>query len=1134
MLGVGSVLLVASLYLALLFTIASRGEGSKRQGPRPLRYTLALGVHCTTWAFYGTITQAAYYGWWFAPTYAGAILIFLFAHQVQLRMLRVVKRHNLTSIADFIATRYGKSQLLAGWVAVIALIALIPYIALQLRAVTASFATVTGFDASALPWFNDVSTLVALTMMGFAILFGARRLSLSEQHPGLMDAIAFESIVKLGAFLVVGLYVTYSMFDGVSDLFLQAAANPTTEQMLRGVPGGFYIFVTHMLLGALSMFVLPRQFQVTFIENTHEQELRTARWGFPLYLLAINFFILPIALAGGLLVPDAAGTDTFMLALPIAADSALITLTAFIGGLSAATSMVIMATLALSIMIANDLITPLWLRGHRKTGTRLIQSQPALPFTASRILTIRRLTIIAIIALAWGYHQLTEAGLPLVSNGVIAMALLTQLAPAMLGALLWSRGTLAGALAGLGVGSLSWFYWLLWPSISLATPSLNIAVDLQLSQGIWWSLLLNLSVYLGVSLLTHTRRAGFNGTADEEDYFSSQSNLNELSWARLRALLAHFVDKSDVLALEQRLQTPLFTEPGDHAVPPMLVAKVERELAGAIGSAASRLVLDSLEQQPDMSIDQVVNWATEASRLYKFNRELLQASVENIPQGISVIDDNLRLVAWNRRYLEMFDYPAQTIRAGMPVEELLRYNAERGLFGDKSNAQLQAEVHKRLDYLRQGSAYRYQRTHGQRIVELQGNPMPEGGFVTTYTDITELVVAQKELKQINLELEQRVAERTEDLSAAKQAAEQAHASKTRFFAAASHDLMQPFNAATLLCDMLLQRLQGGDREIVAQVQQSLRNAEELLRMLLEITKLDAQSMQTRKTEVSVDELFHNLRSTFSVMANDKHLAFHVVASSAVVHTDRKLLQRILQNLLSNAIRYTSQGKVLMGVRRIGDEVEIQVHDSGPGIPTDKLDIIFDEFQQLDQQGDNPGLGLGLAIVDRMARLLELPVSISSKVGRGTCFSIRVPLLAYQKPPVRAAVRGHSYQLNERFLNGINVLAVDNDPQVLSALSGILTQWGAQVTALSSLAEVADLQENIAMMVVDYHLDRGETGVQVIRAVREHCGRQIPAIVNSADNTDSLREAVAAEQAHFIPKPLKTAALQRLLKRLLLR
>lgn len=1129
-LGVATVLIIASLYLVLLFSIASRGEAKPRSGPRPVRYSLALGVHCTTWAFYGTVTQAAYYGWWFAPTYVGAILIFLFAHGLQLRMLRVIKRHNLTSIADFIATRYERSQWLAGSVALISLIALIPYIALQLRAVTASFATVTGFDASNLPWFNDVSTLVALTMVGFAILFGARRLSLSEQHPGLMDAIAFESIVKLAAFMIVGLYVCYVMFDGLGDLFLQTAPLEQTQHMLTGVPNGSYIFITHMLLGALSMFVLPRQFQVTFIENTDETELKTARWAFPLYLFAINFFILPIALAGSALAPAASSSDTFMLALPMAAENSYVTLIAFIGGLSAATSMVIMATLALSIMIANDLITPLWLRRKRSRRHALVNANQHIPLTASRILSIRRGTIFVIIVLAWGYHQLTEAGLPLVSNGVIAMALLTQLAPAMLGAVLWSKGTLPGAISGLAVGTLSWFYWLLWPSINLSTPSISIEVDSQLSQGIWLSLILNLAVYLGVSLLTY-RQQDYSLRESVADSFASDRQHSLLSWGRLRNLLAHFVDKSDVLELEKRLQTPLFIEPGDHQVPPAIVARVERELAGAIGSSASRLVLDSLEHQPGLSVDQVVNWATEASRLYKFNRELLQASVENIPQGISVIDEDLKLVAWNRQYLRMFDYPQERIHAGMPVEELLRFNAQRGLFGDKPGHELEEEIQKRLNYLRRGSAYRYQRTHGQRTIELQGNPMPEGGFVTTYTDISELVAAQHKLRTINLELEQRVAQRTADLNQAKLTAEQAHASKTRFFAAASHDLMQPFNAATLLCDMLMQRLDGEDRVIVRQVQQSLRNAEELLRMLLEITKLDAQSMPARITEVALQDLFNNLKGPFAVIAADKNLTFKIVPTTAVVRTDRKLLQRILQNLLSNAIRYTDQGGVLMGIRRRNDHVEVWVVDSGRGIPKDKLNIIFDEFQQLEHAGDNPGLGLGLAIVDRMARLLDLPVRIHSAPGQGTCFSVKLPLVGYQHQPVAHLDAGIT-DASERILDGVHILAVDNDAQVLAALRGILTQWGAQVTTLNQLAQVTTLNDSIDIMIVDYHLDRGETGTQVIQAVRERLSKHVPAIVNSADHNEEVREDVADNRAHFMPKPLKTAALKRLLKRLL--
>ncbi|RUO31191.1 PAS domain-containing hybrid sensor histidine kinase/response regulator [Aliidiomarina soli] len=1128
MLGVASVLLVASLYLLLLFYIASRGERKPRaQRPAPWRYTLALGVHCTSWAFYGTVTQSAYYGWSFAPTYLGAIAVFLFAHGLQLRMLRVIKRRNITSIADFIGSGYGKSQWLAGLVAMITLVALIPYIALQLRAVTASFAAVTGFSAASLPWFNDVSTLVAIVMMGFAILFGARRLSLSEQHPGLMNMVAFESLVKLFSFMLVGVFVTYYLFDGMADLLLQAAADPQARAVLSGAPNGGYIFVTHMLLGALSMFVLPRQFQVTFIENTDERELKTARWGFPLYLFAINFFILPIALAGIMLTPQAQVTDTFMLSLPIAAEQPLVTLIAFIGGLSAATSMVLMATLALSIMIANDLITPLWVR-HSTPGSR------ARKFTSTAILNIRRLSMVAIIALAWGYHQLTEAGLPLVSNGVIAMALLIQLAPSMLGPMLWSKGTRYGALSGILLGTLVWAWLLVWPALHSVSPSIDANFEARLSQGIWLSLSANLLLYIFVSMLLPGPRRNSqqsNGLNSDSASSTSLQGETEISWGRLRSVLARFVDESDIQALENRLNTSLLTQPADTRVAPALVRQVERELAGAIGSTASRLIFESLEQQPDLPLDQVVNWATEASRMYKFNRELLQASVENIPQGISVVDNDLRLVAWNRRYLEIFAYPEQQIHAGMPVDELLRYNAERGLFGDKSQQQLEAEVEKRLHFLRAGSAYRYQRAHGTRMIELQGNPMPEGGFVTTYTDITELVETQRELKRTNQELEQRVAERTRDLSTAKQAAEEAHLSKTRFFAAASHDLMQPFNAATLLCDMLLQRLQGDNASIVRQVQLSLHNAEELLSMLLEITKLDSRSMQAQITEVPLQEIFHNLDNAFSVVAQDQGLSLQFQATSAVVRSDRKLLQRILQNLLSNAIRYTDHGKVVCGVRRRGAYIDIQVLDTGIGIAEDKLHLIFDEFQQLESRGDNPGLGLGLAIVERIARLLGLPISIQSQPGKGTCFNLSVPLQGYQKEPAPAPVIS-SVPGVDAFLLHRHVLAVDNDPQVLSALAGILEEWGAKVTRLSDISQLDQLQQAPDVMVVDYHLDNNTTGVEMIDAVRTRYKSPLAAILNSADDSESIRQAAADADALFIPKPVKTAALKRLLKRLL--
>lgn len=1126
MLSISTVLIAAVIYLTLLFGIASRGERRTSNTVRPWRYTLALGVHCTTWAFYGTVTQAANYGWWFAPTYLGGICVFLFAHQFQIKMLKLVKQQNLTSIADLIGSRYGKSPTLAAAVALICLVALIPYIALQLRAVAASFAAVTSIEPSLAPWFVDLAAAVALAMIGFAILFGARRLSLAEQHPGLMDAVAFESVVKLVAFAIVGLFVSYQLFDGINDLIIKTASDPIAQRMLQPKEDGVYIYVTHMLLGALAMFVLPRQFQVNFIENNSAEELKKARWAFPLYLFAINFFILPIAMGGMLLVPEAQYQDTFLLALPILADRPDISLIAFIGGLSTATSMVIMATLALSIMISNDVITPLWIRS-RRAGNLISNLMPA------DILLTRRLTMVIIILLAYVYHKLTQGGIPLVSNGLIAMALVSQLAPAMFGGLLWSRASRHGAMAGLLSGTAVWTVMLLLPSLN---PSGTLS-DRAISDGVVSSLAVNILIYIMVSILTRqsaVERSQAQQFTRPDNESAPVDEMQQVTWGKLRAVLARFVDPADAGGLDKRLGLTIADLPDNKLVHPALLSRLERELAGAIGSAASRLLISSLARTSPVAVDEVVDWASEASQLYRFNRELLQASVENIPQGISVIDKELRLVAWNRRYLEIFDYPEGLIRAGVAIEEILHFNASRGLFG-APDASIEEEVGKRLEHLRTGSRYRYQRQQPSgQIIELQGNPMPDGGFVTTYTDITELVNAQNELRRINQELEARVAERTQALSEAKLAAEQAHQSKSKFFAAAGHDLMQPFNAASLFCEMLLQRVQHDEARLAQQIQQSLQNAEELLTMLLEMTKLESGNLQPVKRDIALWDIMEPLQASFQMLAQEKGLTLRMHHTQAVVHTDQKILQRILQNLLTNAIRYTNSGRIVCGIRRRPDNtVELQVWDTGRGIPPEKFQEIFMEFKQLDQQDHNPGLGLGLAIVDRMCKLLDLPLRLHSTLDKGTCFGITLPVSHWPSRLTSAATLRPGTALPDRASwsvpDNTQVLILDDDDNIREALSSLFNGWGAQVHAFATLHDALQLNSRADLLFVDYHLSEQEVGTEAIRQLRRHFRADIPAILSTADPDEHIREQVIEVNALFLPKPVKQAALKRLLK-----
>ncbi|PYE33846.1 PAS domain S-box-containing protein [Idiomarina fontislapidosi] len=1108
MLSIGWIITIAVTYLCLLFLIAYRGDNLSRKRVKPYRYALAQGVHCTSWAFFGTVTQSAIYGWSFAPTYIGAIVVFLVFHRVQLRLLSYCKQQNITSIADLVGSHFGRSSILSGFIAITALVAVVPYISLQLRAVTASVTTLTGVATGSNTFF-DLALLVTLAMVSFAFLFGTRRLSLAEQHNGLMDVVAFESMVKLIAFMIIGAFACWSLFDGVVDLVEQSLAQASIKTILEGRPDGIYIFIVHACLGALSMFCLPRQFHVSYIECNHPDELKVARWAFPLYLFAINFFILPIALAGLVVAPEYAHTDMFMLSLPIIAERPDISTVAFIGGLSASTSMVLIALLALSIMMANDVVIPSWLHLFKHPSRRL---SPRL------VLNIRRATIIVVMLLAYGYYQLTLESLPLVNSGLIALALLAQLAPGILATILWPRASGLGVIAGLLMGWIVWFWQLLLPALNTHQPML----DTDLADGVVLSLILNFSVFWVVSMLRP--QIPHVSVPNLRDSIETSS----LTWARLYTVLSTFYSDAQLRIVQRRLDIDLFSQDNHATVPADVMVRVERELSAVIGTSASRLLLESVSEQHSLSVDRMVDWAAEASKLYRFNRELLQASVENIPQGISVVDQKLRLVAWNQRYADIFDYPTGMLETGIPVEKLLRFNAHRGLLSSHET-DIEKEIQKRLDYLRSGSAYSYQRQQGTRIIELHGNPMPGGGFVTTYSDITEKIAAQNQLRQVNEELEQRVAERTEQLLLAKQAEEYAHRSKSRFFAAVSHDLMQPFNAASLFTEMLVAKSTDSQRPIAAHLKQSLEQAEELLTMLLDMTKLDSGHLKPEYQSFDIGSVLQPLVERYRYTAHEKQLRFHYIDSRVRVRSDRRLLTRVFQNLLSNALRYTHSGRVTVGCKRTNNQITVWVIDTGPGIPEHKQREIFREFHQLQSDSDNPGLGLGLSIVERICRLMELPLTLRSMVGKGTAFGISFDAL----PPLPNESKtkiAEEFDTAELILSDFHVLIIDNDPQVLLATSELLKGWGAQITTAESLSDVSSLKP-CDLIFADYHLNRGLTGVDVIQTLREKWSCDTPAIINSADPTESVRQAAMAVEAYFIPKPLKVGALKRLLKRI---
>ena len=1157
--------LISALYVALLFAIAYWGDRRVVRGQAPARkpwvYSLALGVYCTSWTFYGAVGRAVESGWDFLPIYLGPILVFGLGYGLVRRIVEISKRHNITSIADFIGARYGRHQQLGMLVAVIALVGVLPYIALQLKAVSASFAVlVQPVSGGVLP---DTALLMALLLALFSILFGTRQVVSSENHHGMVLAIAFESVVKLVAFLAVGLYVSYGLFHGLGDAYGKALVLPQVSGLVGD--GGWQLgFLTQTVLAMSAVLCLPRQFHVAVVESTAPADLRTARWLFPAYLALISLFVLPIAAAGLQAFPrgEVVG-DSFVLALPLAGGHGGLALMAYLGGFSAATSMVIVATIALATMLCNEVVMPLLLRAP---GLGLARR----PDLSSLLKAIRRVAIVLIVALAYVYYRLFIGPGTLAHIGLLSFSAVLLFAPGLVGGVLWRRGSYAGTLAGLAAGFIVWLYTLLLPTLLgagdsslLSNGPFGIAwlrpqalfgihgLDL-LTHGTLWSLAVNLACYMGVPLLAapglreRLQAVRFLGGAGPEETYAARAlpRINA-TVGDLRELLERFFEPDRVQRFFREYTESMGGAPLVHneRAEPGLARYTERLLVGALGAASARLILASTLRGRDMQPEDVVRLLDETSHAIQFNRELLRAALEHLPQGISVVDQELRLVAWNQRYIELLDYPEDLISMGRPIEEVFRYNGSRGLLGGGEGGDTEEMIARRLAHMRAGHAYTRERAlPNGSVIETRGNPMPGGGFVTSYFDVTAYKRAQDGLREINETLETRVAERTRELTAlnaalaeAGFAAERANQAKTRFLAAASHDLVQPMNAARLFVSSLDRRsLPPSTAALIGQVENSLSAAEALLASLLDISRLDAGAQEAHAEHFELSRVIEPLAAEFRVLAETRGLELRAVPSRAVVLSDPRLLRRVLQNFLSNAVRYTRRGRILLGCRRKDGALRIEVWDSGPGIPADKQREIFEEFRRLDAQdaGGERGLGLGLAIAERIAQRLDHRLSLRSWPGQGSVFAITIPLgeAARIAPPPRPEIRRSSDRVG-----GATVLCLDNEPAVLAGMEALLGNWGCRVIGVrdrDAALALVERHEAPDLLLMDYHLDGGVNGIEVAEELRQRWNVEMPVLVITADHTQLAREAAAARGFTLLPKPVKPAALRALMGRLL--
>ncbi|MBB1422174.1 PAS-domain containing protein [Pseudoalteromonas sp. SG43-7] len=1139
-----ALIFVALAYIGILFWLANWGDKTtplaKRISHHPFVYSFSLGIYCTSWTYYGSVGTAATSSWSYLPILLGPALLFFFGQGFLRKLVLVSKKQNITTIADFISARYGKRQTTAIMVTMIALLATIPYIALQLKALSNSFLLLQSDNKIS---GSMVALSATLIMAMFAIFFGTRKVDVTEYRSGLMLAVAFESMIKLLALVAVAALAVYTLYN------LPTANEGQIKESLWQHWNNFnflsFNFIGQSLMAAAAIICLPRQFHVTVVDNQDKRHLFTARWAFPLYLLLTAAMILPIATAAiHPQIGNSFSPDSFVLALPLMNDNALLTTFVFIGGISAATAMIVVATLTLSTMISNDVVLPLMLR--RKFKRNLITSS-----YKPQILLVRRFTIAGILILSYFYQQWFGHGKALASMGLVAFSLVTQLLPAIVGGLYWRKGHAYGVYAGLLAGLICWILFLMLPILDAGN---TLDTELQqtlITRGTLIALFANIGCYISFSLGADERlidkiQAAAFVNPKEQAVLARRLNKNvKATVYDFKVLLQTFlgVQRSQQVLTHFSLTHQL----GDNNThpDPEFIAYCERALTGVLGASSAQALIHTVASGKRMAFEEVVNFFDETTQALQFNQNLLFTSLENLSHGISVVDKELNLVAWNKRYAEMFNYPTGFLEVGQPIEQIIRYNAERGECGP---GEIERQVEKRVQHLKNGSSHHFIRHRRNGLVyEMIGNPLPDGGFVTSFSDITTHIATQNALEEVNMDLENRIEARTQEirtinkdleaqiesrvqteqaLTLAKREAEQANDSKTRFLALASHDILQPLNAARLYLAAIDEKsLADNNINNFEKLGASLDSTVHLMSALLEIAKLEQGAMTPTPRHFSIDDILAPLRNEYAILTSEKGLKLTVRSGQHIVHSDITYLRRIVQNLVSNAVKYTNTGKVLVACRKRKHHLRIEVWDTGPGISEVEQAKIFNDFYRV-EASDNKGVGLGLSVVKRMVDLLSIRLDVRSTPQRGSCFSIEVP---YGESQFVQQKHVTNSLFEER--SAMNIVAVDDDPENLNAMASLLQKWQANYQLFDQVEGVlAYANEHSApdVILMDYQLGHEHDGITLIKALREIWQTNVPAILITAVRDVELKQATKAADIHYLSKPIKPGKLKALL------
>lgn len=1072
------------VYSGMLFAFASwaEGKGSHRlkSAMRVPAYALALGVYCTSWTYYGAVGSAVAEGWSYVPIYLGPILVFVFGRAFLVKMVNAVKADGASSISEFIGGRFGSSRSVAAIVCLLALLGSIPYIALQLRSLSATYALLSGH--------NDVVFIlcVAAGLLAFwAMLYGTRRYEASAKNDAVLFAVGFESLLKIAALLIVSAFAMTLLGTTPPERITNALATMGETFDLSKINAEFFIIT---LLSMTAIICLPRQFFMMVIEAQSGNDIDRARWPFVFYILATLIAVIPLAIAGIALLPSSSSPDLYVLNLPLTQGYNGLAILVFLGGFSAATAMVLVETIALSTMVSNDLVAPILLRRSNLSKT---------PNFGAIMLIVRRSTIFAIMLMALIWALIIPSQQRLASIGLISFAAMAEFAPVLILSVYRGNRDAFAAKLSLLTGLVVWFYTLALPQLLGTSFTAKLSGTIldpyrlggigelgPISHGAMWSLGLNLLVYVLATARRVQPRAlpTLLRAANPQDL--QAANVDEL-----KTLVARFVGP-------ELTRDAFVSAKSSGTISRSHARTAERLIASVVGLPSARALIGSKLFGARLSADEVSLLLDETGQSLRFSKGLLAATLEHIDPGVSVVDRELNIVAWNSRYLELFNYPSGLVYVGAPVDRLIRYNAERGECGP---GEVEGHVARRLGHMKRGLAHSFERVRPDgRVIKTVGGPMPSGGYVMCFSDITAEAKALAELKRAQTELESRVQERTLELRQANLALAKADADKTRFLAAASHDLLQPIHAARLFSSAIAREIPLNAQGLARKLDLSIQSADTLLRTLLDISKLDAGGVTPLVERFSLKSLLEPLVETMMPLAAEKSLELRLFVKDEVVQTDRALLKSIVQNYVSNAIRYTQIGGVFVRVRQRGENVRIDVIDTGPGIAAADHARIFSEFERLPDAAEG-GIGLGLAIVNRTARLLKAHISLASTIGRGSRFSVSLPScqIAQTAPTETSITTKAKVGLGRAF----KILLVDDNSANQEAMRAFLEGLGHTCVCIGNASDAAVYHDDFDLGLIDFNLGSGANGLDVIVALRNAHPKARFALVTAApENT----------------------------------